>query len=295
MPVLHETKTHGSLSFPYTVYGVIRSEYLRGFPLHWHDEMEIIYVKSGTMCVTVQNDDFILSKGDLVFVQPQVIHSINQNDAFKAEYYNILFKFSLLETGKSDLCYKKYFEPVYSQKVLIKPFVQKDSAVYKSVIPLVRQLVELNESGKNNELIIKSCVFAVMHHLCIDLTPANSIEQHTAGLNSRLKKTIEYIQNNYSENISVEKAANLSNFSASHFSKIFRQLTGTSFTQYLKNYRLEMAREKLDDTSGKISEIAFECGFNNLSYFTRAFFEKYHLKPSDYRKRTGKKRRTYEN
>jgi methylphosphotriester-DNA--protein-cysteine methyltransferase len=48
------------------------------------------------------------------------------------------------------------------------------------------------------------------------------------------------------------------------------QLTGTSFTQYLKNYRLELASEKLNDEERKISEIAFECGFNNLSYFTRA-------------------------
>ena len=93
MLAMHETKVHGKLSFPYALYGVIHSERLRGFPLHWHDEMEIIYVTDGVMSVTVQNDDYILSEGDMVLVQPQVFHSINQNDDYKAEYYNILFRF----------------------------------------------------------------------------------------------------------------------------------------------------------------------------------------------------------
>ena len=118
----------------------------------------------------------------------------------------------------------------------------------------------------------------------MNCTPANNDEQHIIILNRKLRKSIEFIQNNYSENITVEQAANISNFSASHFSKMFRQLTGTSFTQYLKNYRLELASEKLNDEERKISEIAFECGFNNLSYFTRAFYEKYDVTPSEYRR-----------
>ena len=88
-----------------------------------------------------------------------------------------------------------------------------------------------------------------------------------------------FIESNYSEHITVADAAEMSNFSESYFSKIFRQLTGTSFTQYVKEYRLERAAEKLRDTNTPISEIAFSVGFNNLSYFTRSFREKYKMTP----------------
>ncbi len=285
MPAMHETKVHGRLSFPFAVYGAIHSEYLRGFPLHWHDEMEIIYVKSGVMNVTVQNDDFTLCDGDMAFVQPQVIHSINHKDNLNSEYYNILFRLSLLDTGIKDVCFQKYIEPVYSQKVMIPSFIKNESELHDKLMPFIEQLVGLNpQQNDGSELIIKSCLFGIMHHICMNCAPANDEEQYKITLNSKLKKTLEYIRNNYSENITVEKAANMSNFSVSHFSKMFRQLTGSSFTRYLKNYRLEMASDRLESSENKVSEIAFECGFNNLSYFTRAFCEKYHETPSEYRK-----------
>lgn len=65
--------------------------------------------------------------------------------------------------------------------------------------------------------------------------------------------------------------------------KLFRELTGSSFAQYVKNYRLEMAARKLRTTGSRVGEIAEEVGFHNLSYFTRAFEAKYHMTPGSYR------------
>lgn len=79
--------------------------------------------------------------------------------------------------------------------------------------------------------------------------------------------------------------ASICNYSKSYFSKMFKQLTGDSFAQYLKNYRLEVAADRIRSEKKKISEIAMGCGFTNLSYFSRAFYEKYRSTPSDFRKR----------
>ena len=100
----------------------------------------------------------------------------------------------------------------------------------------------------------------------------------------KLKRSLTYIEENYSENITVEKIASVSNYSESHFSKLFKQLTGESFTQYLKNYRLERAADRIRNDKAKISDIAMECGFSNLSYFSRSFYEKFNATPSAYRK-----------
>lgn len=78
--------------------------------------------------------------------------------------------------------------------------------------------------------------------------------------------------------------AAVSNYSESHFSKLFRELTGESFTQYLKNYRLDTAAERIRNEKAKISEIAVECGFANLSYFSRSFCKRFGMSPSEFRR-----------
>jgi len=100
----------------------------------------------------------------------------------------------------------------------------------------------------------------------------------------KLKLSLNYLEENYTENITAETVAAVSNYSVSHFSKLFRQMTGESLTQYLKNYRLETAACRLLNEPTKVSEITLSCGFSNLSYFSRAFYQKYNMTPSEFKK-----------
>ncbi len=284
MLAMHEEKQHGKLTFPYTVYGGRVPEWLSEFPLHWHDEMEIIHVIEGSMTVSIQNEEILVSEGDMVFIQPQFIHSICQHGDDKAKYYNILFRFSLLETNERDPCYEKYFLPVYSSHLIIPKYLSRDNPLNGKITPFVQQLTDLRRHSEDGiELIIKSCLFGIMHYICAESKPKNAQDNYIEDLYTKLKRSLELVENRYDENLTVEEAARVSNFSASHFSKMFRQLTGTSFNQYLKNYRLEIASKKLRQESMTVSRTAIECGFNNLSYFTRAFKKKYGITPYSYK------------
>ena len=81
----------------------------------------------------------------------------------------------------------------------------------------------------------------------------------------------------------MEEIANYIGLNRSYFGVIFKELTGMSFTAYLVNYRLELSAKQLLETDQKIIDIAANCGFNNHSYFTRAFLKKYGLTPGKYR------------
>ncbi len=283
MSALHETKQHGKLSFPFTVYSGRIPEWLTYFPLHWHDEMELIYVQNGRMAVTVQGDEIVLSEGEIACIQPQLVHSIRQYENDSVYYNNILFRLSLLENNTRDLCYEKYFQPVYSGKMIIPRYISSENELNGVLKPYIQQLISFRYRSENGiELIIKSGLFAIMHYLCSMSKPEDQQEQYINSLYDKLKRSISFIKNNYNDNITVEKAAALCNFSTSHFSKMFRELTGSSFIQYLKNYRLEIAAEKLTGEGKSVSTAAMECGFNNLSYFTRAFSEKYSCSPRKY-------------
>ena len=95
--VLHETKIHGKLFFPYTVYRVIIPEYIHSYPVHWHKEMELIYVVSGEGYVMVQTEQYHVQQGDIIVIPPEALHSIKQFQSECMEYYNIIFDFNLLE------------------------------------------------------------------------------------------------------------------------------------------------------------------------------------------------------
>lgn len=284
MSAIHETKQHGRHGFPYTVYEVKLPEWIPGFPLHWHDEMEIIYVKKGSMIVGIQNEDVVLHEGDIALIQPQLIHCIKQYENNSSHYYNVLFRMSLLY-GEDDLCRDKYLYPIYTGESVIPKYLKKGDTLNIAISPLIRLLADINSDGNDgHEMIIKSYLYAIVYYLNTSVQQESSKDQQTRSLYDKLKKSLYYIRNHYSEEISVEKAASLSNFSASHFAKMFRQLTGTSFNKYLVNYRLEIAAKKLTIDNAGISETAFACGFNNLSYFTRAFKEKYGITPHSYKK-----------
>ena len=87
----------------------------------------------------------------------------------------------------------------------------------------------------------------------------------------------------YAEPISVPEIAAYCYYSPSYFMKAFKRATGMPFVQYLKHYRLEKAAALLRETDRTILEIAMETGFDNLSYFTRSFKEKYGISPGKFR------------
>ena len=285
-----ETKVHGTHGFPYIVYPGILPEHISGIPHHWHEEMEIIYVAEGAVDVSVRTTEYVLGEGDLVLIHPQTIHSIKQHDDCSALYYNILFRISMLESGEDDTCREKYLEPIYSRRLIMPEHLTAAHPLHSELEPLIQKLlIDPHHQRFHDELLIKSRVFEIMYRILPYCEKADKTTAYEDIIYEKLKRSLAYMEENYADNITVEKAASISNYSESYFSKLFKQLTGDSFVQYLKNYRLETAADRIRSEDTKISEIAMACGFANLSYFTRSFYEKFRVTPSDFRKRWNSK------
>ena len=283
---LHETKQHGKTSFPYAVYWAIIPDFLDSFPLHWHDEMEIIYVKNGVGTVTVQSHEYVVKSGDIVIIPPQTVHSISgyENESF--DYNNVLFHFSMITGLGGDITYEKYLRPIYMH-TLIPPYLAvSGSKLNEQICGELRELIENKDRRDEwDELMIKSNLYRIMHYICKSSEKATDLETSLHNNYDRLKNVLSLVQTNFAEQISVEEAAKICGYSPSYFMKIFRDLTGRSFNRYLVDYRLEQAATRLSKGKEKIIVVSEECGFNNLSYFTRAFEAKYSMSPSKYRRR----------
>jgi AraC-like DNA-binding protein len=101
---------------------------------------------------------------------------------------------------------------------------------------------------------------------------SNSIEIKDAVVEPKLiSKAKRYIQGHYSERISLDEAAQAVNASTRHFCKVFKSATGITFTDYLARVRVEKAKHLLSNPHLRVSEIAFETGFDSISQFNRSF------------------------
>lgn len=104
------------------------------------------------------------------------------------------------------------------------------------------------------------------------------------GNNLSLKNVIAYIDNNFTNNISPEDFAKISNYSYSRFRHMFKHAVGVSPKQYILNKRIELAKNLLTSTKISITSIAYSCGFTSSSIFTKQFIKNTDITPSRYRK-----------
>lgn len=284
MSAYQETKVHGTHDFPFAVYRGLVPEWLSDFPLHWHEEMEIIYVEKGCVSISVRNSEYLVREGEFVLIHPQAIHAIRQHEEDRGFYHNILFRLSMLESGVDDLCRKKYLEPIYQRQLLMPEYIDRSHPMNAKILPTIRKLLTYQKDRHvGDELLIKAMLMELLHHVLEFCEVSDKERAYEDIVFDKLKLSLKYLEENYAENITAETMAAVSNYSVSHFSKLFKQMTGESLTQYLKNYRLEIAANRLRHESSKVSEIALSCGFSNLSYFSRAFYQKYQMTPSEYR------------
>lgn len=273
MKNLQERKHHGRPGFPFAVYRGNLPEYIVSYPLHWHEEMELIYVVSGCGNITVQAEHFTVRTGDIVVIPPQRVHSIEQLADRPMEYFNILFRLSLLDSEQ--------VAPVHQCSLYHLPYQNsRNEAITGPVLSLIENRKQTDPAYP---LLIRANLSQILYQLLRQM-PGDSEPDNRGRLNyDRLKVVLEYLREHYSRPISVAEAAAMCGFSASHFMKLFRELTGLSFAQYVKQLRLEAAARLLRENKKRIGEIAEETGFHNLSYFTRAFEAKYHMTPGVYR------------
>ena len=283
---LHETKIHGIIPFPYSVYHGRIPEWIPSFPLHWHENFELIYCAGGQIQVTVWGKSYVLCAGDLVVLLPHAVHSIEPGGSDSGEYFNIMFHPSLFQGSEGDLCYDKYVVPFLNGKKTLDCYYPADSCFNQTVTPCVLSMLQhRRESYTTCELMIKSNLFFLLHSLIAQSTDAAN-DHNTLQLSySRLKNALYYVQKSYDHDITIQEAASQCGFSESHFMKLFKEFTGMSFNAYLVNYRLELSAKQLAETNLKVIAIMENCGFHNQSYFTRAFHRKYHMTPLKYRKK----------
>lgn len=279
-----EIKTHGLADFPFNIYLCSIPLDFPLVPTHWHNDMEIIYVKKGTGRISVDLEPFTVNQGDIIVVPPGQLHSIEQSDACSMEYENIIFQLSMLMTVQGDICTEKFFQPLLQRQIGIPNHYTPQSPVYPVLSGCLDTMDNIcRDFGAGYEFAIKGQLFTFFHALISSVSAP--LPRHQNKSLDRLKDILKYVETNYADKISIADAADICGFSQSHFMKFFKNNMDVSFTDYLNDYRLTMAARLLVSSSDTIVNVAAETGFDNLSYFNRLFKRKYGCTPTAFRNR----------
>ena len=278
-----ETKFHGHGDFPFNIYLCSIPLDFSIVPVHWHNNMEIIYIKKGRGKITINLIPFEVSQGDIMIVPPGHLHSISQLSDHTMEYENIIFQLSMLMAPLSDPCTQKFFEPLLQGKIRFDYQYSPGCTLYSVLSDRLNAMDEICKTFPSGyQLAIKGQLFLFFYNLASFIQAPLRPDNDTLN---RLKDILKYVEINYHQKISVADAAKICGFSKSHFMKFFKNNMSMSFTNYLNDYRLTIAARLLLSSSEPIVTIAVDTGFETLSYFNRLFRRKYQCTPSVFRKR----------
>lgn len=280
-----EKISHGNPLFPYITYPCSIPLDFAYVPLHWHDEMEIVYIKKGKGTITVDFQTYTVSAGTIALIIPGQLHSIGQYEQESVEYENIIFHPNILISKKTDTCSSDYFMPLLSGTVSVPLLYVPGSPCYPEIAACIDandDICRTNPPGY--QLFIKSQLFmlfyTLFHGCCSKEPPKKNVKTL-----EKMKLILKFIENHYMDKITITDIAKEVGLSQSHFMKYFKNTMGTSFIDYLNEYRLTMASRLLVSSDSSILDIASEVGFENLSYFNRIFKKRFAQTPSAYRKK----------
>lgn len=281
-----EKISHGNPLFPYITYLCSIPLDFAYVPVHWHDEMEVIYIKKGKGIITVDFKQYPVSAGTIMLITPGQLHSIEQFEQEIMEYENIIFHPNILISKQTDTCNTDFFQPLLTGKISLPVLYAPDMPYYKEIAACVDANDEICKTDPEGyQLFIKSqlfMLFFILFNKCALKTP---VKKDYKSL-EKMKLILKYVENNYMNKITIEDIAGEVNLSQSHFMKYFKNTMGSSFIDYLNEYRLTMASRLLVSSESSILDIAAEVGFDNLSYFNRIFKKRFGQTPSAYRKRS---------
>ena len=279
---LQETKHHGEVRFPFNIYPCTIPGDFRQVAVHWQDSMELIYIKRGSGLVQTGAQVCTAQSGDIFVLTPGTLHAIRQTESCTMEYENIIFDVELLG-GAEDLCAEKYLLPLQSGRLSLPVRLTPNDLCYLQAAACLRELEDANRAKRPGyELLVKG---ALLRFLALLIAQGRQCLSTETADTQRLKTVLQWLSAHYAEPLRVADAAGVCSFSASHFMRWFRQMTGQSFIAFLNEYRLNTAAEALRTTDETVLTIASRCGFENLSYFNRAFKAHFGMTPRDYRKK----------
>lgn len=281
-PKKREIKTHGTFELPMEFYDCNNRVY-KDLYVHWHKEMEIIFVITGQITVCL-NDSVVKGKtGDFIFIAPEAVHYIESGNELLM-FKSLVFDLRVLNGSADDFCHNTLAEPLTSHQMKISDIINNTNENYEKIKEIFFSLAKCCEDKKMfYQLEAKSLIFKFFYEL-LRGGHFSRVSMVNNKLSLAVRKSLDYIQKNYAEELTTGMIAKQVHYNEFYFMKVFKKYTGKTMVEYITEYRLEKSKELLKKDDINIEEVAYKVGFSTTSYFTSKFREVFRVTPGEFRK-----------
>lgn len=279
-----EPVTHREGLIPMTYHFVNYEKNTMGFPMHWHEEFEIGLVTAGDGTYRIDGTDYHISAGDIIVISPKTLHSGgtgNQTMSTDSFVFHIGFLCSIIPDSTTI----NYFNPIIDGKIIFRPVISPDAPGHAGLLKCFQQLKRCHSQKEPfyefelKELLLHFFYLLFKYHCIADQKKPSVINENE----EKTRLILAYIAEHFDEEITIEQMADMAGFSACHFMNTFKKYVGISCNRYINHLRLDTAAKRLTDTNDSIMNIATSVGYNNVSYFNRAFKAYFGTTPKAYR------------
>ncbi|MCR2802488.1 AraC family transcriptional regulator [Paenibacillus soyae] len=285
---LKESRTHGDEQHPFGTYWLKYGPGEHVIDCHWHDEAEIFYCREGETLFQVDTDYFLVRAGEAVFVDGGDIHAAHSHGSEGCSFFSLVFDTNLLASANYDAVQEKLILPLIERQATFPRHMKRDEPHELRLLDHIAAMMDsCYDQRQGFEGAVKGRLFLMLAELAASgkLCSRTDSSRSESSKIERLKVVIEYIQQHYERQIRLSELAALIPMSEGHFSRFFKSMTRQSPMDYINSYRIRQAAELLRQQERKISDIAMEVGYDNISYFIRVFRKMMNCSPSDFRKK----------
>lgn len=280
---LRELNKHGSFELPVETY-TADCEIFHALYAHWHKEMEIMYIEKGSGFARLNRESIRLSGGDILIVNPGVLHSMRTDLKNPLYYKSVVFNLDFLSGQPGDLWQENIIVPLLKNQTELCRHIGEKDAGYTRIRDIFHKIHRCCEEKDSYFYVrLKGLFFEFFYEMLQNhfIIPVRAESNRNLA---SVKTVLDYISMHYSEPLSVSSLAALSNYSECYFMKLFRQYTGKTVVEYINDFRMDKAKHLLVHSDSSVTEIGVQVGFNSSSYFIKKFQEANGISPHKYRR-----------
>ncbi len=234
------------------------------FFAHAHKEIELIYVEKGVLIVESNFQKHIINEGNFYIAFPHTIHAYKSEGDFKS--YMWIF----------DNSYISDYSSFFSKYATDNPVVQVRNSDIDYCVEQFNKRKNLHEDN----ILTRSFLTIILSYIVQNL---HATKLASTNANEWLPELLRFLSENHTKKISLDMISKDIGVSKYHISRTFTATIGCSITRYLNTIRTHSAIDLLQKSDKSITEIAFDCGYESLTSFFRAFRELGLKSPKQYR------------
>jgi len=256
-----------------------------------HEFFEMVYIKKGHAVFEISDKPANIGPNDIVIIKPNQSHRLLIKSKEGCEFIVLSFRFVSQSSNEfSEVPLEDFLNFVSSKES--GSFISLKVSQKNEIITILNRLIK--ERGNNDigsdfldHLLVMELFVYISRALKMEWE--TSIKGKTPKIEELIKISVKYINNNFERDINIENIAKYVFLSQSYFTRIFKEVMGTSPINYLIKVRIERSKELMEDKSLKISDIAYSVGFSNQQRFNEMFKKYTGYTPLKYRKEFGQK------